>query len=71
MSDLNDLYTNEAPESEDEDEQEVDEVLLYQQLREIAPSFIVDGFNNGPFVIHHDDLTTQNILVSTAFKREE
>ena len=44
-------------------------MLLYQQLREIAPHFIVDCFNNDPFVIHHDDLTIQNILVSAAFTK--
>lgn len=29
----------------------------------MAPTFIVHDFDDGPFVIHHDDLTMQNILV--------
>lgn len=67
MSDLNDLNVNEDPESEDEEEEETDRenrVLQNKQLREMAPHFIIDAFCNGPFVIHHDDLTTGNILVS-------
>jgi hypothetical protein len=68
MSDLNDLSVQEDPKSHDEEETDKElEVLQYKQLREMASNFIVDSFNNGPFVINHDDLTIQNILVSTSF----
>ncbi|MCJ1263046.1 hypothetical protein MMC22_002916 [Lobaria immixta] len=70
MSDLNDLYACEDPESEDEEEEETDkeiEVSQFKQLRGMAPTFIVHDFDNGPFVIHHDDLTLQNILVDDEF----
>ena len=75
MSDLNDLYANEEfkswneDETNGEDEDEIDKEVLaleYRQLRKMAPAFTVDAFQNGPFVINHDDLSPQNILVSAS-----
>ncbi|KAI9824658.1 MAG: hypothetical protein M1826_007297 [Phylliscum demangeonii] len=66
MSDLNDIFVDEDAESEDEEEMTDKELarLQYQQLRGMAPKFILDDFQNGPFVINHDDLTGPNILVN-------
>ncbi|KAI9814083.1 MAG: hypothetical protein M1826_002328 [Phylliscum demangeonii] len=69
MSDLNDVFVKEDAESEDEEEATDKELVAsqYQQLRGMAPKFILADYQNGPFVINHNDLTGQNILVDDQF----
>jgi hypothetical protein len=63
MADLNDHYVLLEPEIEPE-EKETDRAM-YREVGQLAPAFIVPALDHGPFVISHDDLAPQNILVST------
>lgn len=38
-------------------------VADYEILAKLSDNIIVEGFRSGPFVINHNDLTVQNILV--------
>lgn len=51
-----------------EDEGEKDEILAdYEILAEFADVIAIEEFRNGPFVVNHNDLTIQNILVPSSF----
>jgi len=63
MSQLNIRYALEDPEEEDRDVA----VAEYKLLQEMSPKFIIEAFDKGPFVINHNDLTIQNILVDNDF----
>jgi hypothetical protein len=60
ISRLNRKFAIEDPEEEGDRDESVAE---YELLAEMAPKIVVKGFENGPFVINHNDLTLQNILV--------
>ncbi|KAK2754782.1 hypothetical protein FQN54_006675 [Arachnomyces sp. PD_36] len=64
MASLNRRYALVDP---DEDDTRDETVAQYEILTELAPRIISKTFNKGPFVIHHNDLTTQNILVDDDF----
>ncbi|CRG89677.1 hypothetical protein PISL3812_06716 [Talaromyces islandicus] len=50
---------------EDGDREET--VADYELLAELAGHFVIPEFKDGPFVINHNDLTIQNILVDDDF----
>jgi hypothetical protein len=60
ISRLNRKYALEDPDDEDKDET----IAEYEVLAEMTSKMVIDEFENGPFVPLHNDLTTQNILVS-------
>ena len=50
----------------DEDEKDI-AIAEYELLAELSDKVIVEEFETGPFVINHNDLTIQNILVWSWF----
>jgi hypothetical protein len=60
MAELNRKFALGDPEEEDRDETVAD----YELLAELAEHFVIPEFEHGPFVLNHNDLTIQNILVS-------
>lgn len=60
MAELNRKSALEDPEEEGDRDVTVAE---YELLAELSDKIIVDEFKSGPFVINHNDLTVQNILV--------
>ncbi|KAH8704834.1 hypothetical protein BGW36DRAFT_421425 [Talaromyces proteolyticus] len=60
IAELNRKYALGDP---DEEEDRDETVADYELLAELAEHFVVPEFANGPFVINHNDLTIQNILV--------
>jgi hypothetical protein len=61
MAELNRKYAVGDPEEEvDRDKTVAD----YELFAELADHFVIPEFKDGPFVINHNDLTVQNILVS-------
>ena len=59
MAGLNRDSTLKVP---DEDDKDV-AVAEYELLMELSGNIIIEEFERGPFVINHNDLTVQNILV--------
>ncbi|RJE18528.1 hypothetical protein PHISCL_09132 [Aspergillus sclerotialis] len=64
MAELNRKFSLEDPEEEGDRDVTVAE---YELLAELSDKIIVDEFKSGPFVINHNDLTVQNILVDEEF----
>lgn len=60
MAELNRTVGIEDPE-EQGDRAEI--VAEYELLAELAEHFVIREFSQGPFVLNHNDLTVQNILV--------
>lgn len=46
-----------------EEEARAEAVGDYELLSEFSDRAVLKEYDNGPFVIHHNDLTVQNILV--------
>lgn len=64
MAELNRNFALKDPDLEEER----DAMLAdYELLAELSHKIIVEEFRNGPFVINHNDLTVQNILVDDEF----
>lgn len=63
MTELNRKFALEDPEEEDNREEIVAD---YELLAELLDNFVIKDLANGPFVINHNDLTVQNILVSVS-----
>jgi len=61
ISKLNISQTANGP----EDEQRSNDLADYETLARMAVKFVLPEFDRGPFVIGHNDLTVQNILVCT------
>jgi hypothetical protein len=61
MAELNRKFALGDPEEEGSKEETV---VDYELLAELVDSFVIQDFASGPFVINHNDLTVQNILVS-------
>lgn len=59
ISRLNIKFAESDPEEEDRE----NTVIEYKMMRNMAPKFVIEAFDRGPFVINHSDLTIQNILV--------
>lgn len=52
------------------EEEDLDETLEdFETLDAMIPKFRIDEYENGPFVVAHNDLTVQNILVSLQIHR--
>lgn len=60
MAELNRKSALEDPEEEGDRDVTVAE---YELLAELSDKIIIKEFESGPFVINHNDLTVQNILV--------
>lgn len=60
MAELNRKSALEDPEEEGDRDVTVAE---YELLAELADKIIIKEFESGPFIINHNDLTVQNILV--------
>lgn len=63
MAELNRKVRIEDPEVEG-DRAEI--VAEYELLAELSDHFVIREFSQGPFVLNHNDLTLQNILVCGA-----
>ena len=61
MTELNRKFALGDPEEEGDREETVAD---YELLAELMDTFVIKNLANGPFVINHNDLTVQNILVS-------
>lgn len=61
MALLNRKFALEDPEEDEEDRAAT--VGNYELLAEFADKIVIEEFDHGPFVINHNDLTVQNILV--------
>lgn len=60
---MSELNRKSAIEDPDEEEDKDVNVAQFELLAELSRDIIVEKFNDGPFVINHNDLTVQNILV--------
>ena len=60
MAELNRKFALEDPEEEFDRDVTVAE---YELLAELSENIIIEKFQDGPFVINHNDLTVQNMLV--------
>lgn len=61
------LNRKSAIDDPDEEEDKDANVAQFEVLAELSADVIVEKFNEGPFVINHNDLTVQNILVDDEF----
>lgn len=70
MAELNRNFALKDPELESDREATLAD---YELLAELSGKIVVEEYRNGPFVINHNDLTVQNILVGTilAFRSQE